>query len=312
MRFTYKLIIALLLLNAAIYPARACLNLYRSLLNGTVIPSGPSDTPQPKFYTDDRQWLQECIIKAKQTYQKSHAINDYSDYGVMLAYSGQYKKAKKIFQKIEAKKPGLYATAANLGTVDELLGQNQQAYKWIKRAIEINPNSHHGSEWIHLKILDAKIHANGNPDYYRTHDILGLDFGKSKIPVNNTNRDLQKTKEQLYDQLSERLVFIKPKDPVVAQLLFDAGNITAITDDLQTALDVYEQAKEFGYSSAVMDKREKYFQQLQKIAEAQTPPLPTPTEIILSFVFLLILIGAIIFGITFGIKKIIKKLKPKN
>jgi len=231
---------------------------------------GETETPQAKFDKnshDSRLLLKQKLEKAKHIYQKSHAIKDYSDYGVMLIYTGQYTKAQNIFKEIEAKKPGLYATAANLGTVNELLGQDQQAYKWIKRAIEINPKSHHSSEWIHLKILDAKVHAHGNPDYYRTHDILGLNFGTDKIPVKHTTRDLHKTKEQLYDQLAERLTFIKPKDPVVAQLLFDAGNITAITDDVKTALVVYDEARRFGYSRPIIDKREKYFQQLQKKAD---------------------------------------------
>ncbi|MEO6907479.1 MAG: hypothetical protein ABI210_06275, partial [Abditibacteriaceae bacterium] len=131
----------------------------------------------------------------------------------------------------------------------------------------INPNSHQGSEWIHLKILEAKVHANGNPDYFRTHNILGLDFGQDKIPVNKTKRDLDQTEEQLYDQLEERMTFINPKDPVVAQLLFDTGNITAITEDVGAALDIYAEARSYGYSGELIDKREKYFQQLKKAAD---------------------------------------------
>jgi tetratricopeptide (TPR) repeat protein len=259
---------------------------------------GETETPQAKFDKnshDSRLLLQQKLEKAKHLYQKSHAIKDYSDYGVMLIYNGQYTKAQNIFKEIEAKKPGLYATAANLGTVNELLGQDQQAYKWIKRAIEINPKSHHGSEWIHLKILDAKVHAHGNPDYYRTHDILGLNFGSDKIPSRKVSRDLYKVKEQLYDQLAERLTFIKPKDPIVAQLLFDAGNITAITDDVKTALEVYAQAREYGYSGLTIDKREKYFQQLQKKADETDANNPI-ADVVGSVIVLLIFATLCILG----------------
>jgi len=240
MRFTYKLIIALLLLNAAIHPAHACMQLYRSLLDGTTIEgTGMSEIPQAHFDLDShntRKILKQKLHRAYELYSKTHALKDYNDFGALLVYSGQYTRAQKIFQEIEAKKPGLYATAANQGTVDELLGNNKEAYHWIKRGLEINPDSHHGSEWIHLKILEAKVHAKGNPDYYRTHNILGLDFGQDKIPVKKTKRDLHQTKKQLYYQLEERLTFIKPKNPIVAQLLFDAGNITAITDDVKRRL----------------------------------------------------------------------------
>jgi tetratricopeptide (TPR) repeat protein len=313
-RFINKLIIALLLLNAGIYPAHACMQLYRSLLDGTVIEGfGISDTPQAHFDLDDpntRKVLQQKLHQAWNIYHKTHSIKDYSDFGAYLAYSGQYQRALKIFQEIEAKKPGLYATAANRGTVEELLGNDKEAYRWIKRGMEINPDSHQGSEWIHLKILEAKVHANGNPDYYRTHDILGLDFGQDKIPVKNTKRDLHQTKKQLYYQLAERMTFVPPKDPIVAQLLFDAGNITAITDDVKTASDVYAQAREYGYSDELIDKREKYFQQLQKIAEdRQHRDIMTP--VVGGIAFLLTIIGVSIGGIVLIIKRIKNRTKMK-
>jgi len=37
--------------------------------------------------------------------------------------------------------------------------------------------------------------------------------------------------------------------------LFDLGNICAFTTDVQTALKCYERAKEYGYSSSVLDER---------------------------------------------------------
>jgi tetratricopeptide (TPR) repeat protein len=306
-----------MLLNCCVPHAHACAWLYRSLLNGIIIQGDDvSHTPQAHFNRDFppvRKELHQQLLKAERIYHKTHNIKDYSDYGAMLMYNGQYTKAQKIFQEIEKKKHGVYATAANLGTVDELLGQNQQAYNWIKRAIEINPNSHHGSEWIHLKVLAAKVHANGNPDYYRTHDILGLNFGSAKIPVKRTTRDLHKTKEQLFDQLAERMTFIPPKDPVVAQLLFDAGNITAITDDVKTALDIYEEARRYGYSSPIIDMREKYFQQLQKKADEKLKrerSIPLSGYVV-GGAILLILLGIFVGGIMMVVKIIKVELKRK-
>jgi len=152
MRYFWRLLLAVLFLNASIYPARACGWLYRSLLDGTVIKSDRiSDTPQAHFNLDSpdvRNIVDEKLHQAWDIYNKTHALKDYNDLGAMLMYSGQYERAQQIFQEIEAKKPGLYATAANLGTVDELLGNDEEAYRWIKRALEINPNSHHGNGFI--------------------------------------------------------------------------------------------------------------------------------------------------------------------
>lgn len=310
MRFVHRFIIALLLLTAGIYPAHACGWVYRSLLDGTIVQVGEfPEIPQAQFdpnSSDTRKKLQQKLHEAWDIYRKTHAIKDYNDFGAMLMYCGQYQRAQKVFVEIEAKKPGLYATAANRGTVEELLGNDKEAYRWIKRALEINPDSHHGSEWIHLKILEAKVEAKDNPDYYLKHNILGLDFGQDKIPVKKTKRDLHQTKKQLYYQLAERMTFIPPKDPIVAQLLFDAGNITAIIDDVKTALDIYEQAREYGYSGQLIDIREKYFQQLQKKAADKRNKdlgIPTSTQIYLILISLVIGIIVLFFGIRLGIKK---------
>ena len=53
MRIINRLIIALLLLNVGIYPASACMQMYRSLLDGTIIEGvGMSETPQAHFDLD--------------------------------------------------------------------------------------------------------------------------------------------------------------------------------------------------------------------------------------------------------------------
>lgn len=104
MRFINRLIIALLITNIGIYPAHACMQLNRSLLDGTIIEGTQiSDTPQPHFYLDSsntRKVLQQKLHQAWNIYNKTHAIKDYSDFGAMLTYSEQYQRAQKIFQEI--------------------------------------------------------------------------------------------------------------------------------------------------------------------------------------------------------------------
>jgi len=154
--------------------------------------------------------------------------------------------------------------------------------------------------------LEAKVQAKGDPNYFRAHNILGLDFGQDEIPVKKTKRDLHQTKQQIYYQLAERMTFIKPKDPVVAQLLFDAGNISAIIDDVKTALDIYAQARRSGYSGKLIDQREKYFQQLQTKAESKQE-FDYTMPIYVSIAVLVGLIAIIIGAITWISKRIKRK-----
>ena len=247
---------------------QCCINEYRTLLSGKVIFTDAGNAaPIGRFNANNKPYLLKKLREADSIYRQTGKLEDYSDLGSMLIYTGQYLKAKQIFQDIEQKTPGLYQTASNLGTVYELLGQNDSALYWIKRAVEINPNSHNGSEWIHVKILEAKAKANGDEKYLWTYSILSLDFGDDKTPVNKNNLDLQNLRDHLYDQLNERMSFIKPKDPIVAQLLFDLGNVSALTRDATSGLQIYQSAKDYGYTSDLFDKRLSYFEKLQLKAD---------------------------------------------
>lgn len=289
---------------------QCCINEYRTLLSGEVIFTDAGNvSPIGRFNANNKPYLLEKLHEADSIYRLTGKLEDYSDWGSMLIYTGQYLKAKQIFQDIERKTPGLYQTAANLGTTYELLGQNDSALYWIKRAVEINPTSHRGSEWIHVKILEAKVKANGDEKYLWTHSILSLDFGDDKIPVNKNNIDLQSLRDHLYDQLNERMSFIKPKEPIVAQLLFDLGNVCALTMDVTSGLQIYQTAKEYGYTSDLFDKRQSYFEKLQLKADFRNNTEGWAKE---NPMFALILMGTIFIGVLAGIVFLFRRIKKKR
>ncbi len=287
-----------------------CINEYRTLLSGEVIFTDAGNAaPIGRFNANNKPYLFKKLHEADSIYQLTGKLEDYSDLGSMLVYAGQYLKAKQIFQDIEQKTPGLYQTAANLGTTYELLGQNDSALYWIKRAVEINPNSHRGSEWIHVKILEAKVKANGDEKYLWTHNILSLNFGDDKIPVNKDNIDLNDLPDQLYDQLNERMSFIKPKDPIVAQLLFDLGNVCALTRDATSGLQIYQSAKEYGYTSDLFDKRLSYFESLQLKADFRNNTEGWAKD---NPMFALIIVGTVSVGGLLGIIFLFRRIKKRR
>ncbi len=293
---------------------QCCINEYRTLLSGELVFTDAGNVaPIGRFNANNKPYLLKKLHEADSIYRLTGKLEDYSDLGSMLVYTGQYLKAKQIFQDIEQKTPGLYQTAANLGTVYELLGQNDSALYWIKRAVEINPNSHRGSEWIHVKILEAKVKANNDEKYLWTHSILSLDFGDDKIPVNKNNIDLNDLRDQLYDQLNERMSFIKPKDPIVAQLLFDLGNVCALTRDATSGLQIYQLAKEYGYTSDLFDKRLSYFESLQLKADFRnnTEGLAKENPMFALIIFGTIFVGGIL-GIIFLLRRIRKRRHEKR
>jgi tetratricopeptide (TPR) repeat protein len=227
-------------------------------------------------------------------YLAQHRVEYYSDYGVVLVYLGRYEEAKAVFLAIEARQPGRYATAANLGTVYELLGHNEKALHWIQQAVRINPASHHGSEWIHVNILKAKIQGD---QAINSQFLLGTDFGSAATPVATESlANVTKLRNALYFQLSERMGFIKPKDKIMGQLLFDLGNSYALTSDVESALEVYQVAKQYGYESSTLTNRRTYFTWLKHKDDLMG----------------LLVLATALGTITFGMVKLVKRRRSRR
>lgn len=247
--------------------ARACLNEYQTSLAGSQIEvegveQGPG-LPRWRDLRHEAPFNQQRLRELARRWQKNHRLEDYSDYGVTLVYLGRYQEARRVFEAIERQQPGRYATAANLGTTYELLGQNQQALHWIERAVQIDPSSHQGSEWIHVNILQAKISGD-----YSSRRLIGTSFGAWPGPGSSLSRpQLLALRQQLHYQLSERMSFVRPPEPIVGQLLFDLGNIYALTVSLEATDEVYDLAAEYGGGGLLRPVRRAYFGLVELYAE---------------------------------------------
>jgi tetratricopeptide (TPR) repeat protein len=176
-------------------------------------------------------------------------FNDRSDYSVALAYLGRNKEAIELLQELEKEQPGQYFIAANLGTVYELSGNNEEGLRWINEGIRRNSDSHDGTEWLHAKILEAKIAREKDPDYFKKHSVLDLQPDKigSEIIIDGRRFSPQEVAKAIESQLEERMQFVKPPDPAVASLLFDYASIEAATEILESAERILQLAVEYGY-----------------------------------------------------------------
>ena len=195
--------------------------------------------------------LQKDGVAMEAELRSATNFNDRSDYSIALMYLGRSQEAVALLQKLEKEQPGKYFVAANLGTAYELAGDNENAAHWIAEGIRRNPESHEGTEWLHLKILEAKIARQSDPDYFKKHSVLDI------VPEPMTP-DTVLGKEQLHPaaveeaiqhQLSERMQFVKPPDPAVAGLLFDYAAIEAGTRTLESAEQILRMAVDYGYPS---------------------------------------------------------------
>lgn len=302
------ILVVMLLATSAL--SNACVNEYNTLLNGEIIFTDPA---QGRFWGEevDPAKLTEIANWHLSSYKASGDLQQYSDYAAQLIYLGEYQKAKKIYEEIEILKPNLYTTASNLGTIYELLGKSDSALLWIKRSIELNPESHFGSEWIHLKILEYQINGSKEDE----SSILGLDFGNANIPANPRNYDLREIRNHITHQLRERTRFVKPKNYTVGNIYFDFGNVLAQTRDIESALQSYDAASEYGFESRLFAERRE---ELKNIASNKyfKLALENPEDFIkenIQVFFAIGVLGLIVFLVLFHklISVILKRFNTK-
>ena len=109
--------------------------------------------------------------------------------------------------------------------------------------MELNPQSHQGTEWLHLAILKARMVLKTHPDHLRNQRIIPIEGPAPTFTFEGQSYDTQQLAKALEIQLSERMRLVKPKDAVVADLLFSLGLISAREQTLEIALELFDMAQ---------------------------------------------------------------------
>jgi tetratricopeptide (TPR) repeat protein len=217
----------------------------------------------------DQRKIEKQLINLEERLKKNTDFKLLSDYGLHLVQAGKVKEALVIFEKLAELHPNEYSIIANLGTTYELSGQNEKALEYIRKGIEINPNSHGGSEWVHVKILEAKIAMEKDPAYLKTHSVLNL---------SSKQKQSKKTFDQLYIQLQERFPF-SPKEvnPIMADLFVELGDHYFESISYEHAKAFYQIAQIY-YKSDRKDIAEK-IEHARELREKYSDKQPGPPKI---------------------------------
>lgn len=283
MRFRQFLLLSVVVLCLS-RSGSACLWTYATNLDGRVeeIDSVPPESFASGFIRREsrEKWLEQArdFKRRAEEQPANHELRN--DYAVMLARAGELTEALAVLNEIEATKPGLYPTAANLGTVYELSGDVDKALHWIQEGLSRNPKSHNGSEWLHVRILQTKQKMVEDPDWLKTHSILGLNFGDESRPVQPPETELvalsgpdswEQLNYHLTIQLRERTSLVEAPDPIVADLLSDMSNLVALRGQLENAVAVAEMAQRYEAPRAeLLERRLEHF---RKIVRDSPKPL---------------------------------------
>lgn len=85
---------------------------------------------------------------------RSANVSTFDDLAVSLHKLGNHKTAIQIMEAKELLFPGLYETRSNLGTFYIYTGELNEALKYIRQALAINPNAHFGREKYQLWLVE--------------------------------------------------------------------------------------------------------------------------------------------------------------
>ncbi|MCW3102841.1 MAG: tetratricopeptide repeat protein [Bacteroidetes bacterium] len=231
-----KIFLYLFLLLSA--QASACINAYAVDVFGNYPRLSLSEVRDIRLHNYSGK-VEEWRAFLEENFRKGHNGWEYlNEVAVCDIFTGDYIAAKKkLFRAIAIE--GLnYRISANLGVLYELTGNNDSAYYYTKKAYELDHLSHNGSEWIHLKILEAEIKEAQSPGWLRTHQILNVD---TALSIEQYNRMIY----QLNFQLHERILLVKPQNIFVADLLITLGKLNELTYAYQSAVESYRLAGEY-------------------------------------------------------------------
>jgi len=155
----------------------------------------------------------------------NYSYQNISDYGAYLLMSGKFGDGLILFRELIKKHPDIYAICANTAVAFELNGNIDSALYWQNQARALNPYAHGGSEWIHLKILEARKQLQSDPDWCLTNNVTGI----TELIKQHYREGLHEIKGggeyfgHFIDQLNERLPFTYAEDKVMGKLLFELG-----------------------------------------------------------------------------------------
>lgn len=176
--------------------------------------------------TGNAQDLAAAIAQAEEAHQRAPTLETTNDLAVARIIAGRIEEGIELLRELERSRPGSAIVAGNLGTALGYTGRTEEALTWIRESVRRDPSVHAGSEWVHLKFLDARLALQRDPDWLRRNSVVGWREGQ-RLPPNE--RSQPRTHREIVDaigyQLERHTKFIAPPDAVIGDLYLTLGDL---------------------------------------------------------------------------------------
>lgn len=203
--------------------ASACLNIFAIDAAGRV-----HYLEHGFFFSLDfkKEALQKEIKQLEKQFKKGNFnFKNISDYGAYLLMTGNYKEGLQLFTALIKKHSDVYEIRSNIAVAYELNGRFDSAYYWERKALELNPDAHDKSEWVHLKILEARIQLAADSNWCLNNNVTGIiDTIKKNYKFSLHEGYEGWLFEDFTSQLDERFPFTFSEDKVMGKLMMELGD----------------------------------------------------------------------------------------
>jgi hypothetical protein len=202
----------------------------------------------------------------------SPTLENTNDLAVARLVAQRYEDAIALLRDAEKAYPGSAKVAANLGTALELAGKDEEALHWISEGVRRDPTEHFGSEWLHIRILEAKLAIKRDPHWLDSHRVVGVSFGTEDRPIvaplpngpDGKPVTLLALREALFHQTQERNRFVDPPNALMGDLMFSFGDAAWLVGRPENMeqfsgdpFELYELAVAFGVARPDLVERRK-------------------------------------------------------
>lgn len=251
-----KKLLTLLITLSILQTVYPCGNEYGYALDGTRIYTRYFFLSERMLHFDTTRINTRLEKLYKKTENGSANYKDWSDIAANLMRIGKADSGIKILIPLLKEHPNEYNLIANLGTCYELTGQLDSALKYISKGYDINPKSHNGSEWIHIKILEAKIKEKRNPGWMKSNPVITLEELLERVPNEPKHLKSRKINRDFFYQIRTRVRFTPAPNRTIANLLTTLGEYNQEVGTYENALLAYTYALIFE-ASDYLDRKIK-------------------------------------------------------
>lgn len=165
-------------------------------------------------------------------------------------FTGEFQKSADLLAELNLKYPNNYYICANLGVTSELTGKDSEALHWVEKAMQIKPDAHNGTEWMHAAVLRAKLAMAKEPAWLETHTISGIPPGEVpkafSLQEGDRRIELKEIQAALFAHAVPRLLLVKGPDRIVAAMLTELARVEARAVSVEDGIAMLKLAAKHG------------------------------------------------------------------